>query len=89
MSLRIISAVWEGYPGGGSALLALLALADWSDDKGRCWPSMAAIAKKTRLSRSQSQRVIHRLIASGFIALTGSETGRRARLNPSISHQPV
>lgn len=75
MSLRVMATVWDAFPDGGSELLALLALADWADDEGRCWPSMAAIAKKTRLSRSQSQRVIHRLIAGGFIALTGNETG--------------
>ncbi|MDO9227454.1 MAG: helix-turn-helix domain-containing protein [Pseudomonadota bacterium] len=75
MSIRIMSAVWDGFPGGGSELLALLALADWGDDAGRCWPSMAKIAEKTRLSRSQAQRVLHGLIDSDFIAVTGNETG--------------
>ena len=37
MSIRVMSAVWDGYPGGGTELLALLALADWSDDNGRCY----------------------------------------------------
>lgn len=75
MSVRVLTSVWDGYPGGGSDLLALLALADWSDDDGRCWPSIAAIAKKTRLSRSQAQRVMHSLIDSGYVAVTGNETG--------------
>ncbi len=75
MAVRVLSMVWDGYPGGGSDLLALLALADWSDDDGRCWPSMAAIAKKTRLSRSQAQRIVHQLIEDGFLAVTGNETG--------------
>lgn len=70
-----MSLVWESYPSGGSDLLALLALADWSDDNGKCYPSMAAIAKKTRLSRSQSQRVVHQLIEGGFVAVVGNETG--------------
>lgn len=61
--------------GGGSELLALLALADWSDDEGRCWPSMAAIAKKIRLSRSQSQRIVHQLIADGFLTVIGNNNG--------------
>jgi hypothetical protein len=75
MSIRVMSAAWDHYPGAGSELLVLLAMADWSDDDGRCWPSMSSIALKTRLSRSQSQRVIHRLIADGYIAVTGNETG--------------
>lgn len=77
MSVRVMSLVWDGYPGGGSELLALLALADWSDDEGRCYPSMAAIADKTRLSRSQAQRVVHTLIGSGFVSVEGNESGGR------------
>ena len=77
MSVRVMSLVWDGYPGGGSELLALLALADWSDDDGRCYPSMSAIADKTRLSRSQAQRVVHNLIDSGFVSVEGNETGGR------------
>jgi len=77
MSVRVMSLVWDGYPGGGSELLALLALADWSDDDGRCYPSMSAIADKTRLSRSQAQRVVHNLIDSGFVSVEGNESGGR------------
>lgn len=77
MSVKILSMVWEGYPGGGSELLALLALADWSDDQGRCYPSMSAIADKTRLSRSQAQRVVHNLIGAGFVSVEGNENGGR------------
>lgn len=75
MSIKILSVVWQGFPLGGSELLAMLALADWSDDTGRCWPSMASIAKKTRLSRSQAQRVVHRLINDRFVAVTGNAAG--------------
>lgn len=86
-----MSMVWDGYPGGGgSELLALLALADWSDDNGKCYPSMAAIARKTRLSRSQSQRIVHKLIEDEFVAVVGNETGgapgtsRKYRINLSM-----
>ncbi len=89
MAVRVISLVWEGYPEGGSELLTLLALANWSDDEGRCWPSIASIAKKTRLSRSQAQRTMHALIDRGYVAVTGNETGgapgttRQYRINLS------
>lgn len=75
MSIAVMTKVWASYPGAGSELLAMLALADWADDNGRCWPSMAAIAGKTRLSRSQAQRIVHGLIDSGYVAVTGNETG--------------
>jgi hypothetical protein len=39
-----MSYVWDGYPGSGSELLAMLAMADWCDDKGgSLYPSMKAV----------------------------------------------
>ena len=75
MSIRVMSLVWDGFPGGGSELLAMLAFADWSDDDGKCYPSMDAIARKLRLSRSQAQRVAHRLIELGHVSVVGNDTG--------------
>lgn len=76
MSIKIMTKVWDEFPGGGgSELLAMLALADWSDDAGRCYPGIAAIAKKIRLSRSQTQRVIHGLIDAGFLVVEGNAAG--------------
>ncbi len=75
MSVRVLSMVWDGYPGGGTELLALLALADWSDDAGKCYPSISAIARKTRLSRSQAQRIVHQLIDDGFLVVTANALG--------------
>jgi hypothetical protein len=82
-----MSVVWDNYPSGGSELLALLALADWSNDSGVCFPSMVAIAAKTRLSRSQAQRIVHGLIADGFVSVLANSLGgapgmtRRYRIN--------
>ncbi|WP_382253451.1 helix-turn-helix domain-containing protein [Hydrogenophaga bisanensis] len=87
MSIKVMNLVWDHYPAGGSELLALLALADWSNDTGVCFPSMAAIATKTRLSRSQAQRVVHGLINDGFVSVLENSMGgapgmtRRYRLN--------
>lgn len=75
MSIKIMSQVWEGYPGGGSELLAMLALADWSDDNGKCYPAMSSISKKIRLKERQAQRVVHQLIENGFVQIIGNEFG--------------
>lgn len=75
MSIRVMSIVWDRYKSGGSELLMLLALADYSDDKGECFPSVASVAKKTRLSRSQAQRVLHQLIVDGVVAVVGNWAG--------------
>jgi len=77
MAVRVIARVWDGFPGGGSELLALLALADWSDDDGRCWPSMASIARKIRLSPDQARRVVHKLIDGNFVRVTAGNGGGR------------
>ena len=53
----------------------MLALADWSDDNGKCYPSMSAIAKKIRLSKSQTQRVVHGLIDDGYLKVTANALG--------------
>lgn len=75
MSVRVLTKVWDGYPGGGSELLTLLALADWSDDDGHCFPSIRKIAEKVRLKERQAQRVVHSLIAAGFVEVIGNELG--------------
>lgn len=75
MSVTVMGQVWSGYPGRGAALLALLALADWADENGRCFPAMATIAKKCRVTKSQAQRVVHGLIDAGFVEVIGNENG--------------
>lgn len=76
MSVCAISAVWKSYPHGGSELLVALALADWSDDDGRSLhPSMKAIARKTRLSVKQARRLVHDIIAAGFLEVVGHHAG--------------
>lgn len=75
LSVKVQTAVWEGFSSGGSELLVMLALSDWADDEGRCWPSIAKVAEKCRLSRSQVQRVVHRLIAGGHLFVEANAAG--------------
>jgi hypothetical protein len=75
MSVRVLSKVWEFFPEGGCELLTLLALADWSDDEGLSFPSIASLAKKTRLSSSQARRNVHALINSGYVNVVGNKYG--------------
>jgi len=67
--------VWDGFPRGGTELLALLALADWSDDEGRCYPSIKSIAKKIRLKERQAQRAVNQLINDGFVQILSNKFG--------------
>lgn len=53
--------VWEDSPRSGNDLIVLLALADWANDDGYCWPSIPTLATKARLSERTVQRVITKL----------------------------
>lgn len=69
MSISIMSAVWQHAEQSGSALLMLLALADYANDDGVCWPKVGTLAQKTRLSQRQSIRLLMKLEADGEIAI--------------------
>jgi hypothetical protein len=51
MSNQILNAVFEHSKTRHSTRLLMLALADRADDKGRAWPSIADIMRRTGLSR--------------------------------------
>jgi Helix-turn-helix domain len=58
MSMRIMTQVWERSQHKGSELLLMLAIADNANDQGLAYPSTKTLAKKTRLSNRQVQRLI-------------------------------
>ena len=73
--------VWGDSPATGGKLLVLLALADFADDEGRCWPSIATIATKARLTERQTRRVLAELDDLGEI---GMPSGARSSESPFI-----
>lgn len=76
MSIRVMTTVWDNFPGSGSELLVMLALADWcNDDGGSVHPSIATVAKKVRTSESQARRLIRGLIEKGWVQVVGNEFG--------------
>lgn len=73
MSIRIMSQVWESGPEDRGELLVMLALADFADDRGRCWPSIATIAKRARMTTRSAQRILRKLQDDGAVKIsTGS-----------------
>lgn len=69
--------VWDNSSAGGTERLVLLAIADCADDTGaNAWPSIATLARKTRLDERTVQRVIRRLADAGQLRVEACAGGR-------------
>jgi len=84
MSIKMMSAVWSDSPQEGGTLLVLLALADFADDDGKCWPNNETLAAKARLSKRQVNRVLAILNEAGEIVLPPGDTRHVGRENPIV-----
>lgn len=67
MSIKLMAAVWERIDLTSTQKLVLLALADWANDEGLCWPSIDRLAAKTSMAGRSVQRIIRDLESTGFI----------------------
>jgi hypothetical protein len=81
MSIRVMTSVWDDLrTQAHSELLFLLALADWANDDGYCWPTISALATKARLSERAVQQILGRLTTTGRIRrIQGGGRGRANR----------
>lgn len=76
--------VWDHSEADGTELICLLALADWCNDEGFCYPGIKRLAAKCRVSERGVQKVLERLIEKGEIqieynqgkAVNGGNTNR-------------
>lgn len=66
MSVRIMSAIWD-MDFSPVEKLILLAVADWANDDGVAWPSIAKLAKKTGCGERTVQRTLRAAEKSGLI----------------------
>jgi hypothetical protein len=72
-----MSAVWSDAPYEGGILLVLLALADYANDEGECWPRVDSIAAKARLTQRQTHNILRQLKADGVLTVhSGGGRGR-------------
>src|SRR3990167_2787825 len=65
MSIRVMTKVWEKSPQKGTALLLLLAIADFANDDGMAWPGIATLSTKVRMSERYVHRMIKELASAG------------------------
>jgi hypothetical protein len=78
MSIKIMNLIWEVAPYRGNTLLTFLALGDWSNDEGVCWPRIETLAKKSRQSVRSAQYALDELQKDGMVAVV---------VNPGRGHQ--
>lgn len=76
MSIYVSSRVWRSSPQEGDRLLLMLALADYANDDGVCWPSQNSLSKRCRCSERGVVRMIDALIEEGEIILRRAGGGR-------------
>lgn len=69
MSVRISSLVWEHSKHSGTELVAMLAIADFSSDEGTAYPSVATLARKTRMKARNMRYILGRLVTSGELTV--------------------
>ena len=90
MSVRILARVWAQSRRRDGELLVMLALADFANDAGECWPSIPVLAEKARLTDRQVRRVLNSLEETGEIRRIRSTGGRnkRSRYFINLSENP-
>jgi hypothetical protein len=67
MSVRVMSWVWDNGPTSAADRLVMLALADFCDDAGRCFPSVCRIGEKACMTERGARKVLRRLETEGWI----------------------
>jgi hypothetical protein len=69
MSIRLMTWVWANSPYSGERLLLHLALADFANDEGECFPSHGTLAKKARCSQGWVSQTIKQMIKDSLIEI--------------------
>lgn len=78
MSNKRLTAVWDISIQKGNKLLALLSLADRSDDDGYCWPSHEDTAERARSKRTYVLKMLAEIEADGeiYVHRRGGKTNK-------------
>jgi len=93
MSVRWISFVWESSPYEGRRLLLHLALADFANDEGTCFPSQKTLALKARTTETWVSASVRQMIKDGLLEIIEKGNGRGNRtiykLNKGVTDNGV
>ena len=84
MSFEVSKFYWDQCTGvKGSDRLVILALADYCNESGWCFPSVPELARRCQLSDRGTQKILARLAAGGHIAVEANEGMRKTSGSPT------
>lgn len=95
MSVKVMSLVFEHYPGQGGERCLALALADCANDQGASiWPGIERMARYSRQSERSVQRQLRAMESAGWLECTKPSVGGKGRpneyrINPAWIADPV
>jgi hypothetical protein len=68
MSIQLVSMVFAAGPSKSTDRFVLLALANYADENGQCWPSVARVGRDVAMSASTVREAIRRLEVDGWLS---------------------
>src|SRR6266404_1333651 len=68
MSIKMMTRVWQVAPCRGTELLVLLALSDYANDEGICWPNPKTLATKARCTEQYARKAVHKFEGCGVVS---------------------
>lgn len=89
MSIKIMSWVWDHSPYDGKALLLHLALADFANDAGECWPSQPTLAAKARCTERHVRDTVSQMVIHGYVEIVEPSNGINATRYKLIARNSV
>ena len=89
MSVRWISHVWETSPYEGRRLLLHLALADFANDEGTCFPSQKTLALKARTTEAWVSASVKQMTKDGLLEIVERGSGRGHRTTYRLRKAPT
>jgi hypothetical protein len=78
--IQAVTMVWNFSRAKGGPLIVALALADYANKNGIAYPSVATLAKKTRLCRRQVVRAVRALVRLGELEVRRHQGPHRVHL---------
>ena len=79
MSIAYSNLVWQHSQEKSERLIVLLALADYANEDGQCYPTLEMVAKKARIGKDAASKIIKHLASKGYLSRIDGGDGRGNR----------